>query len=272
MSKQATREWPLIWFTAGVQLSCGVALAVSVAQWLSPVAALGARAEAIAVFPLATAALACSVLHLGRPFAAWRSFFNLGTSRLSTEVALTAMFAAASFLFSASWLLRGVAPLAVSCATAAFGLLAVVSSARIYTVPAQRFWNSAWVPLSFLSSTLLLGSVVVRPLLADTATAVLFARATQVGALGVLVSAGWMLTSLRRAQSRRYSTPGARPLMSASRWAAWIGSVLLAVLLPLASASLAAREALLLVAACAVAGVLLGRSLMYSLGTRLARF
>jgi anaerobic dimethyl sulfoxide reductase subunit C (anchor subunit) len=190
-------------------------------------------------------------------------------------VALTGVFALAGFLYSTAWLTRGVATTTVGGVTSAVGLLAVISSARIYAIPAQSFWNAGWVTCSFVSSILLLGGTAAKLFLepgqSDSST--LLEVVTQLGSAAMLVSAIWMMRRFQRIARARYASPEAQPLMSFGNWISFSGFILFAALIPLLSIrTTSPRGALLLLAGIALAGVLLGRNLMYSMGTKLARF
>lgn len=155
------KDWPLVVFTLAIQFSSGLALAATLLDIKTRHAGAALiRPLGIAIFPLAALGALASAAHLGRPLAAWRSVLNLGRSPLSQEVALTAVFVALALGFSAFWWTgRTDGRVALGIMTAAAGLAAVVSSALVYTTPAQPAWNSAWVPASFVGTALLLGGL-----------------------------------------------------------------------------------------------------------------
>jgi anaerobic dimethyl sulfoxide reductase subunit C (anchor subunit) len=250
-------------------------MASTAVQWLTPSLAHSVRPVAIAAFPIAACATGLSIFHLGRPFSAWRSLRNLGASRLSGEVALTGIFVLAAFLYCMTWLARGVATITTGSVTSALGMLAVISSARIYVIPTQRFWNAGWVICSFVSSPFLLGGTAVKLFLGpgQGGSSALLEVMTQLGSAAMLVSAIWMIGRFQRIARARYAGPETYPLMSVGNWMSLSGFILFAALIPLLGTRMTTpRGALLLLAGVALAGVLLGRSLMYSLGTKLARF
>lgn len=155
------KEWPLVVFTIAIQFSCGLALAATLFDMKARHAdAALMRPLALAIFPLAALGALASVAHLGRPLMAWRSVLNIGRSPLSLEVVLTAVFILLALAYSAFWWAgRTDGRLALGIAASAAGIAAVISSALVYTAPAQPAWNSGWVPASFLGTALLLGGL-----------------------------------------------------------------------------------------------------------------
>jgi anaerobic dimethyl sulfoxide reductase subunit C (anchor subunit) len=154
------REWPLVIFTVAIQSACGLALAATLFDVKARHDAALMRPLALAIFPLAALGALASVAHLGRPLAAWRAVLNLRRSPLSMEVVLTGMFVALALAYSGFWWSgRSDGRLALGVVASLAGLAAVVSSALVYTVPAQPAWNSGWVPASFVGTALLLGGL-----------------------------------------------------------------------------------------------------------------
>jgi formate dehydrogenase iron-sulfur subunit len=85
-------HWPLVWMLTLTQLSAG-------AFALLPFVPSGARpALAVVGFIAAVVGLAASVLHLGKPMKAWRSFLGLRKSWLSREIVVFGLFLALAFL------------------------------------------------------------------------------------------------------------------------------------------------------------------------------
>jgi Fe-S-cluster-containing dehydrogenase component/DMSO reductase anchor subunit len=93
-----------------------------------------------------------AVLHLGRPFGAWRAWIGLGTSWLSREIVLfgayTITLAGAALL---GWSL-------LSWAALLFGISGVVSSAMIYVVTQRPAWRLLRTGAKFLLTTLVVAS------------------------------------------------------------------------------------------------------------------
>ena len=133
-------HWPLVWLTLLTQMAVGA----------SATADSGPSRLVAAI--AAAAALAASLLHLGRPAHAWKALRNLRRSWLSREVAL---FGAYGGLAAATVLLPALTPL-----TVAVGVAGIYASGRLYIVPGRPAWNSPLTIVRFAAT-----AVAVGPLL-----------------------------------------------------------------------------------------------------------
>ena len=284
MTAERSWEWPLVIFTIGLEVGCGITITTAALDALGSGGTGSVRALGLSILPVTLAAVFASAFHLGRPLGCWRAFINLRQSRLSTEVALTALFGALAFVYTLMWF-GGASEtrVALGIVTAVAAVLAVVFSSRIYTIPTQPLWNSGWVPSSFLGTTLLLGGLIAIQFIRETGPplVLLIARgATAGGAVLLSVSALWMHRRLSHIARDRHVNPGDGPLLAATEWVLFLGFVLLAGFLPIAFistlwAGMGPRSAVplfLVVLVLGLVGVTLGRMLMYSLGRRLSRF
>jgi DMSO reductase iron-sulfur subunit len=173
---------PLIFLLTLTQLSVGGFLAM----WLSDLASAWApqggpgnlRMALLACGMLAMAgvALNVSVLHLGRPIHAWKAMRMWRRSWLSREVISFGAFSAFAGLYSGLWLDRlflraldvpDAARLALGALVVASGAVGILSSARIYMVPARPSWNTSRTILRFGATALLLGPLFAAALLAS---------------------------------------------------------------------------------------------------------
>lgn len=286
-------EWALVIFTLAIELSCGMALTATLFD--ARVRQSGGavmRPVGLTIFPLTAFGLMVSLLHLGHPLSAWRSLLNLGSSRLSLEVLLTALFAFATLVYSYSWWKDNKKyRLHFGVATSVLGLAAVVSSATIYLVPAQPGWNSGWVPVSFLGTTLLLGGFATLSLvnLKDRPSqARAFLAMGIAGSLALVFSAIWMLACLSRVPHNDFDCArlqDALHLLLTSQYSVGLGAYLILTgILPTSFAFRLwpgkrdsdefSREPFVPPAVfIAVAfGAIIGRTLMYLLGTSLPPF
>lgn len=242
--KEWLKEWPLVVFTLAIQLACGLALAAAVADDDA------LRPLALAIFPVAALGLLASLAHLGRPRMSWRALSNLRRSPLSREVLLTAVFAALAAADSALWWSgRSEGRWILGLATSAAGVASVVAAAAVYRIPAKPVWNSGWVMLSFLGTTVLLGGLFPALLMPVP----LFLDATVVGSTLLLMAALWML--LRS------------PDVSVAPWMACYVALVSAV-----PVSMVLRLAPALVVGAAVAATASGRALLYRVGSRCPPF
>ncbi|MEJ2302285.1 MAG: dimethyl sulfoxide reductase anchor subunit [Anaerolineales bacterium] len=164
------REWALIVFTVLTQMSVGSFLVLGVVHFFAARKAgmeeadrLSDRALLSIVVVLALAMLA-SLLHLGNPINAPRAVTNLATSWLSREVLSGVVFAILGVIFAVmQW--RKVASFAVrnviAWITALIGLILVFCESMIYMLPTEPSWNTLTTPVSFYTTTLLLGSLAM---------------------------------------------------------------------------------------------------------------
>jgi anaerobic dimethyl sulfoxide reductase subunit C (anchor subunit) len=279
-------EWPLIAFTIAVQISCGLALATTLCDHaIREPRGSTARPIGVSLFPIAATGVIASLFHLGRPLSAWRALSNLLSSRLSVEVLLSGLFALAALGCSFFWWTRrNKGRFELGVATSFMGLAAVVSSATVYLVPTELVWNSPWVPLSFLGTTLLFGGLVpvtMADLRQGESLRRIFLATTAAGATALIISAAWMVA--------RLSAPPAGEFASARfhetlRWLLSHGSVPLGIFVALAGFLPIALASKLwpsgksagwmgrLVLTGALAGAVIGRWLMYAVGTKFFPF
>jgi formate dehydrogenase iron-sulfur subunit len=133
-------------------------------------------AQTYAVFGAALVALTASVMHLGRPLGAWRSFLGLRRSWLSREIVALGGFIILAALATGSqglgvwredWARRSI-----GLATAFSGCLAVFCSAMIYHDTRRDFWRLAWTAGKFFGTTLLLGAAGTLLIVSSAASVV----------------------------------------------------------------------------------------------------
>jgi Fe-S-cluster-containing dehydrogenase component/DMSO reductase anchor subunit len=185
-------HWPLVWLTLLTQAAVGASLTA------------GDRAGRLAAAVLATAALAASLLHLGRPAHAWKALRNLRRSWLSREVALFGTYGA---LAAAAVLAPVAAP-----AAALVGAAGVYASGRLYMVPGRPAWCSPLTLARFGATGLALGGLVTGHRLIGAAAvagglAVAAANLARLGRGGRIEWWGTVRLALRR--FRRLSVLGA---------------------------------------------------------------
>lgn len=165
-----TREFALIAFTILAQMSVGSFLVLGIVHFFAKSNAgekvtdqLSDRAL-LAIFPVLALGLLASLLHLGNPINAYKAVSNLGTSWLSREIFFGVLFAATGAIFALmQW--RKLANFAVrnslALLAALFGIALVYSMSNVYMLPTQPSWDLITTPLSFFTTTLLLGVLAV---------------------------------------------------------------------------------------------------------------
>ncbi len=279
------RQWPLVLFTLAVQAACGLTAAATVFDAsVSAAEAERMRPLALAIFPLAALGVLFSMAHLGRPREAWRALSNLGRSRLSREILLTAVFTVLALAYGGFWWMAWTdGRVALGAAASVAGIVAVAAAAAVYAVPTQPAWNSGWIPASFLGTSALLGGLVPALLIPWNGNGGLlraFLGAALAGSLLLLVSAFWMVAHLSRRTYDSFTavrfTRMSQSFTPGKSW--WLGCHLaLAGVLPAAlvfrlwpegQATPFAAVGL----AAVVFGAAIGRAAMYWLGARYEPF
>jgi anaerobic dimethyl sulfoxide reductase subunit C len=160
------REWALIAFTILMQLSVGAFVILGVVHFFAQRAKGEVEADRlsdralIAIGPVLVLGLIGSLGHLGNPLNAYRAVNNVATSWLSREILFSVLFTAVGAVFAfMQW--RKISTFSVRAIVAAIaallGLAQVFSMALVYQLPLQPAWDTAATPVSFFTTTLLLG-------------------------------------------------------------------------------------------------------------------
>jgi Fe-S-cluster-containing dehydrogenase component/DMSO reductase anchor subunit len=147
---------PLVVMLTLTQLAVGAFGTALLLERASPSQVGSALAQTVLACALAVLALGASVLHLGRPWLAWRAILGLRTSWLSREALAFGLFtplAIAHGLFTAAPIVRGLAALT--------GVLGVYCSVMVYVATRREQWSAAQTGLKFFGTTLVLGSAAV---------------------------------------------------------------------------------------------------------------
>jgi anaerobic dimethyl sulfoxide reductase subunit C (anchor subunit) len=281
-------EWTLIVFTLAIQLAGGLALAVTLSDRTAGPAKEFLRPLGIVIFPLAAFGLLVSLLHLGRPLSAWKSLLHLGSSRLSLEVLLTSLFVGAAFLYSYTWWAqRPESRFTLGLVTSVLAAGSVASSAAIYLVPTQPVWNSAWVPLSFFGTTLLLGGCATIAFADPPATRDWLGYSlagTVIGSLLLILAAWWMISILHHGSPDEFAAARLRAALQllTAQYPGWFGlHIFLAGIVPLACAAILWHDGSLSTPSpwirwplflAVSSGAVIGRTLMYLVATTRPQF
>lgn len=165
-----TREWALVAFTILAQMAVGSFLVLGAVHFMAKRKAGEAEADRLsdrallAIGPVLILGMLASLFHLGNPASAYRAIANVGSSWLSREILFGVLFAGAGFIFAImQWRKLGTPGVRTSVALLAsvFGIALVYSMSHVYMLPNQPSWNSAATPLSFFTTTLLLGALAM---------------------------------------------------------------------------------------------------------------
>jgi anaerobic dimethyl sulfoxide reductase subunit C len=118
----------------------------------------------IAIGPVLMLGMAASLLHLGNPINAYKAVTNLGSSWLSREILLGVLFAASGAVFALMQWRKISTPSIrqiVGLVVALIGVALAFSMSQIYLIPTRPSWDLITTPLSFLTTTLLLGVLAI---------------------------------------------------------------------------------------------------------------
>ncbi len=122
------------------------------------------RASVAATLMLALIGALASVMHLGRPWLAYRAVLGWRTSWLSREVIAFAIFGALAFVEatllwnSSNAQATPTLPNLTAIGVIASGLSAIGCSTMVYASTRRAFWNAGYTGAKFLLTTILLGS------------------------------------------------------------------------------------------------------------------
>jgi anaerobic dimethyl sulfoxide reductase subunit C (anchor subunit) len=160
-----THELPLVLFTVMGQMSVGCFVVLGALHLF-----FGRRAERLseialyAIGPVMVLAMMISVLHLGNPVNALHSIEHLGSSWLSREIFFGSSFAGLGAAFALCQWRKWFPPLLrqlLAGVTALVGLVFVYSMSMVYMLPTVPGWDSWATPVTFFTTTFLLGSLAV---------------------------------------------------------------------------------------------------------------
>jgi formate dehydrogenase iron-sulfur subunit len=190
---------PLVIMLVLTQLSVG-AFAV---DWIARTVFGGGGAalrpsNALFALGLGFAALAASLIHLGRPLYAFRAFLGLGTSWLSREIVGFSIFSALAAAYAGATFLPRLARLAPSLelVVTVAGAVAIGCSVMVYAATRRECWRGPTTAFRFFMTALVLGAATV--MLGGTSPPL--ARALAIVAALALAHEGSVFRHLRRRQ------------------------------------------------------------------------
>jgi DMSO reductase anchor subunit len=165
-----TREWALLIFTILGQAAAGAFLALLIVRTYIKSKAGVEQADQLTtpplylVVPLMALALLSSLLHLGSPLNIVKAVPNLGSSWLSREVVISVVFTILAALYTFMyWRKVGSEQTrtVLGWITALVGVFQVYGMGMVYMIRTQPAWNTLATPVSFFTTALLLGALIV---------------------------------------------------------------------------------------------------------------
>ena len=165
-----THDWALVIFTILAQMSVGSFVVLGIVHFLVARKAGSEEADRmsdralLAIGPVLVLGLIASFFHLGNPLNAYNAIANVGTSWLSREIFSGVAFAVVGGAFAfMQWRKIGSASqrnlLAVLAAL--IGLVLVFSMSNVYLLRTVPVWDSVLTPVSFFTTTFLLGTLAM---------------------------------------------------------------------------------------------------------------
>lgn len=164
-----TDELPLVLFTILAQLAVGSFVVLGVIHLIARLR--GVPDEQVdrlsdpalyVIGPVMVLGLAASMLHLGNPINALNSVRHIDSSWLSREILMGSAFAGLGAAFAATQWFRWLTPALrqlLAALTSLVGLGLVFSMSMVYMLPTVPAWDSWTTPVSFFTTTFLLGAL-----------------------------------------------------------------------------------------------------------------
>jgi anaerobic dimethyl sulfoxide reductase subunit C (anchor subunit) len=163
-------DWALITFTILVQMAVGSMWVLGITHYFASrkygieLADKLSDKALLALVPVIGLGFLASVFHLGNPLNAYRAVSNLANSWLSREIFFGVLFAliATAFAFM-QWRKIGSSAIrtVIAWMAAVVGLVLVFSMSSVYMLSIQPTWNSWMTPVSFFTTTFLLGTLAM---------------------------------------------------------------------------------------------------------------
>lgn len=164
------REWALIAFTILSQMAVGSFIVLGVVHFFA--ARKWGEAEAdrfsdralLAIGPVLVLGTLASLFHLGNPANAYRAIANLGNSWLSREIFTNLLFIGLGAVFAfMQWRKIGTPALrnVIAVLAALVGLALVLSMSQVYMLRTAPAWDTIATPITFFTTTFLLGALAV---------------------------------------------------------------------------------------------------------------
>ena len=167
-------ELPLVFFTTLSQIAVGAFLFLTITEARESLEPKVVRFCTCVIFLCAVLSMACSTAHLGDPAGGWRALLGLDHSWLSREIlginTFCGMVVLYFFFSTRNAALHRFCGILGSVA----GLLSILSTSLVYTLPSRPAWDSPFPLLFFLLTTFAAGPALLQFLLLQKKQAVQF--------------------------------------------------------------------------------------------------
>lgn len=152
-------ELPLVFFTTLSQMAVGAFILMYVLEKKSHISEAAADCVSKLVVVLMVLALGASSTHLGDPLGGVRALLGITHSWLSREIFFMGGFLGLAFLYALPFLkkLRGI----TGALGTIFGVLGIVATAMVYTLPARPAWDGPYPLFCFVLTALAAGPMLV---------------------------------------------------------------------------------------------------------------
>ncbi|SFT85390.1 anaerobic dimethyl sulfoxide reductase subunit C (DMSO reductase anchor subunit) [Selenomonas sp. GACV-9] len=246
-------ELPLVFFTTLSQMAVGAFVVLYLLRKNDHIQEMAADRIAVIVVVLMALAMGGASTHLGDPVGGWRALLGLEHSWLSREIFVMSGFLGLAFLYALPQLksFRSLAGLL----GVVFGVVGIVVTAMVYTLPARPAWNSPY-PLLFFALTALSAGPLLVSYIVHEQEGTICQAALKLTSFALI--AGFIVSVL-------YASQQSANLAMPAGWLALrclIGQLLPAALLYKLTQQPAGRN-LLMILVLVVLGELLGRQLFY---------
>ncbi len=163
-----TREWALLAFTILGQTAAGLMIVLMIVRTFIAAKAGGDLADRLTklplflVAPIMAVAFVASLFHLGSPLHIVRSVPNIGSSWLSREVVFAVIFMVFAAIYTfMQWRKSGGESLRVVIGwiTAVIAAIYIYAMGMVYMIATQPAWNTLATPLTFITGSLLIGTL-----------------------------------------------------------------------------------------------------------------
>lgn len=160
-------ELPLVFFTVLTQSAVGAFTVLLIGNAMGHIEPRRLTIGLFAAVCLFGLGVVMGIFHVGQPLRAMNMLFRVGSSPMSNEIALSAVFGTIAGIAALGLLLdRGARKLFIALAwvAAAVGVVFVFAIPRIYHLTTVTTWSSSWTTVVMLQTPLIGGGALAAAL------------------------------------------------------------------------------------------------------------